>query len=218
MTDEFEIAQRNRVRLHADRGNYDREVIYQIIDEAICCHVAFVEGGQPFVIPINHARSADRLLLHGSPSGRLMERAQAGEPLCIAITLIDGLVLARSAFSHSVNYRSVVLFGRGYPLTSDDEKLQALEAITEHLVPGRWAAIRRPTASELKATAVVAMPIESASAKIRSGPPVDGKQDRELPIWAGVLPLQEQPMPPVADPLLDPGIPVPDHVRHYRRK
>ncbi len=161
------------MRLHADRGNYDREVIYEIIDEALSCHVAFVEDGQPFVIPINYPRIADRLLLHGSPSGRLMQRAQAGEPLCVAITLIDGLVLARSAFNHSVNYRSVVLFGRGYPLTSDEEKLQALEAITEHLVPGRWAEIRRPTVSELKATAVVAIPIESASAKIRSGPPVE---------------------------------------------
>jgi uncharacterized protein len=217
MTQEFDVAPHNRVRRLPERGRYERETVYQIIDEALFCHVAFVADGMPYVIPINHARAGDTLYLHGAPASRLLKHVQAGEQLCIAMTLVDGLVLARAAFHHSINYRSAVLFGHGRPVTEDAEKLQALAAITEHLAPGRWELIRRPTERELRATAVVAIAIESASAKLRAGPPKDDEEDYALPIWAGVLPLHEQPLPPVPDPRLGPGIAVPEHVKRWSR-
>ncbi len=218
MSEPFEVTERNRVRRLPERGSYDREAIYQIVDEGLLCHVAFVDEDAAFAIPTNYARVDDTLYLHGAPASRLLKIAASGQLLCITITLIDGLVLARGAFHHSVNYRSVVLMGHGRPVTEDAEKMLALEAITEHLVPGRWTAIRRPTRRELKATSVVAIAIEIASATMRAGPPTDDAEDYGLPIWAGVLPLQEQALPPVPDAQLSPGIEVPEHVRTWSRE
>jgi nitroimidazol reductase NimA-like FMN-containing flavoprotein (pyridoxamine 5'-phosphate oxidase superfamily) len=214
---EFPIDERNRVRRLPERSRYDRDLIYQIIDEALYCHVAFVQDGQPFLIPITHARWDDTLFLHGSPANRLLRHVQAGEPVTVAVTVVDGLVLARSAFHHSINYRSVVLFGRGRLLTANEEKLRALEVVAEHVTPGRWKDVRPPSAQELKATSVVAIPIESASAKVRSGPPKDDAEDYGMSVWAGVLPLKLAPEEPVPDPQLAQGITAPDYIVHYSR-
>ncbi len=214
---EFEQTPRNRVRRIPERGQYDQSTIYAIIDEALICHVAFAVDGQPFVIPTIHARMGDELILHGAKASRLMKHIQAGSPVSVAITLLDGLVMARSVFHSSMNYRSVVLFGQGRTLDANDEKMAALAVLTEHLARGRWQEARLPTLQELSATAVVALPIESASAKLRSGPPNDDPEDYALPIWAGVLPLQQTALPPVADPKLAPGIEAPDYLIHYRR-
>jgi uncharacterized protein len=214
---EFPLDERNRVRRLPERGWYERDLIYQIVDEALYCHVAFVQDRQPFVIPTIHARWDDTLVLHGAPASRLLKHIQAGEPVSVAVTLLDGLVLARSAFHHSMNYRSAVLFGRGRLLAAEEDKLRALEVLTEHLAPGRWKDVRRPTRQELKATWVAAIPIESASAKVRSGPPKDDAEDYALPIWAGVLPLQLVPQEPVADPQLGPDSAAPDYIVHYAR-
>jgi nitroimidazol reductase NimA-like FMN-containing flavoprotein (pyridoxamine 5'-phosphate oxidase superfamily) len=173
------------------RGRYDRETIYAILDAAKVCHVGFAEGDQPFVIPMLYARAGEEILLHGAPTSRLIGHIAAGRPICISVAILDGLVLAKSAFHHSVNYRSVVLFGRGRLLEDAQEKLEALRTLTEHLAPGRWEVVRPPNAAELRGTAVVAVAIENASAKVRSGPPADTDADRALPVWAGVLPVQE---------------------------
>ena len=215
---EFEQTPRNRVRRIPERGQYDQATIYAIIDEALICHVAFAVDGQPFVIPTIHARLGDELILHGAKASRLLKHVQAGHPVSVAITLLDGLVMARSAFHSSMNYRSVVLFGQGRTLDANDEKMAALAALTEHLARGRWQEARQPTIQEMNATTVVALPIESASAKLRSGPPNDDPEDYALPIWAGVLPLQQTALPPVADPKLTPGIEAPAYLVHYRRQ
>ena len=207
----------NRVRRLPARGSYDHATIYAIVDEALICHVAFVDGGQPCVIPIIHARLGDEIVLHGAPASRLLKHVAAGNPVAIALTLVDGLVLARSVFHSSMNYRSAVIFGRGRPVTDDGEKLAALHAISEHLVRGRWADARQPTQAELDATAVVAVTIDSASAKVRSGPPGDDEEDYALPIWAGVLPLPLQAQPPEPDPRLLEGVAAPDYVVNYVR-
>jgi len=214
----FEKTPRNTVRQKSVRAQYDQATIYRIIDEALICHVGFAEEGQPYVIPTNHARLGDSLIFHGGTTSRLLNHIQSGAEICVAITLLDALVLARSVFSHSMNYRSVVLFGRGHLITDDPEKMRALEALTEHLLPGRWSDARRPTQKELDATTVVAVPIESASAKIRSGPPMDDAEDYRLPVWAGLLPIRQQFLDPVADPKLREGISVPDHVLHYPKR
>jgi uncharacterized protein len=214
---EFAIDQQNRIQRLPERGRYDKELIYSIIDEALYCHVAFVQDGQPYVIPTIHARLDDSLIIHGARASRLLKHIRAGEPVSVAITLLDGLVLARSAFHHSMNYRSVVLFGKGSLLEDDAAKLRALETLTEHLVPGRWAGIRETSARELNATTVVEIPIASASAKLRTGPPKDDAEDYALPIWAGVLPIAQSALEPVRDAGLAPNIPVPDYVLHYRR-
>lgn len=215
---EFEQTPRNRVRRIPQRGQYDQATIYAIIDEALICHVAFAIKEQPFVIPTIHARMGDELILHGAKASRLLKHIQAGRPVSVAITLLDGLVMARSVFHSSMNYRSVVLFGHGRTLEANDEKMTALAALTEHLARGRWQDARLPTIQELEATTVVALSIESASAKLRSGPPNDEAEDYALPIWAGVLPLQQTALPLVADPQLAPGISAPDYLVHYRRQ
>jgi nitroimidazol reductase NimA-like FMN-containing flavoprotein (pyridoxamine 5'-phosphate oxidase superfamily) len=209
----FTKTDRNTVKRMPQRGDYDRATIYPIIDEALICHVGFVQDGQPYVIPTIHARREDTLFLHGAKASRLLKQMASGEPLCITVTHLDGLVLARSTFHSSMNYRSAVIFGRGALLEDEQEKLQALEAITEHLMPGRWADTRQPTALELKGTSVVAVTIESASAKIRTGPPADDEEDYALPMWAGVLPLQQQWGQPVDDPRLSAGIGLPTYFR-----
>lgn len=209
---EFSINRRNQIRQLTKRGQYDKAAVYDIIDEGFICHVGFTEGDQPFVIPFLYARMDDSLVLHGAPSSRLIKHCQSGKPVCIAITLLDGLVLARAVFHHSLNYRSVVLFGKGHTIDGEDEKLQALRVLTEHLAPGRWDDARQPNPQELNATVVVSIPIESASAKIRTGPPSDDDADYALPVWAGVLPIKQQMLEPVNDPKLADGIPVPEYL------
>jgi uncharacterized protein len=218
---DFPKEPRNQVRRMAKRGQYDRETIYAIVDEALLCQVAFVddsaEGGQPFVIPTIHARRGDTIILHGAKASRLLKHLQAGNPVCITMTLLDGLVLARSVFHSSMNYRSVVLFGTGHTLESEAEKMAALEVLTEHLARGRWADARRPTPQELAATTVIEVEIESASAKVRTGPAGDDEEDYALPIWAGVVPLQQQALAPINDPRLLDGIELPAYAATYRR-
>ncbi len=210
---EFAKTSQNRVRRMPERGAYDKAVIYPIVDEALICHVGIVEEtGEPVVIPTLHARRGDQILLHGATTSRLMKVAASGAPLCITVTHVDGLVLARSVFHHSANYRSAVLFGRGTLVTDATEKLAALAAFTEKLVPGRWADARTPTAIELKATSVVAVAIESASAKMRTGDPKDDEEDYALDVWAGVLPIQQQFQAPEADSQLREGIALPDYL------
>lgn len=212
---EFEQNSQNRLRRRPERGAYDKATIYPIVDEALICHVGLVEAGQPVVIPTLHARIDDQILLHGATTSRLLKHAASGAPLCVTVTHVDGLVLARSVFHHSANYRSAVLFGQGTLVEDEDEKMAALAAFTEKLIPGRWDDARIPNAVELKATAVVAMEIESASAKIRTGPPKDDEEDHELDVWAGVLPFAQQILEPQADPLLRAGLDVPDYVTDY---
>jgi uncharacterized protein len=214
---EVPIIERNRIRRLPKRGHYDKDSIYRILDEGLVCHVGLVEDGQPVVIPMNYARRDDAVILHGAPASRLLKYVQAGHPVCVTVTLLDGLVLARSAFHHSMNYRSAVVFGRGRLIKTEQEKLAALEVLTEHIVPGRWQDARRPNRQELDATTVVSIAIESASAKVRTGPPVDDEDDYQLPVWAGVLPIQQQALTPVSDPRLRKDIPVPSSVSNYRR-
>lgn len=188
---DFEIDSLNKIRRLPQRGHYDRETIYAILDAARICHVGFVQDGQPVVIPTLYARDADTLLLHGTPASRLIRHVAGEQPLCISVALLDGLVLAKSVFHHSVNYRSVVIFGRGRLIEDTAEKLDALARFTERVAPGRWNAARPPNAQELNATAVVAVALESASAKVRAGGPKDDEADLDLPIWAGVWPIRE---------------------------
>ena len=214
---QFAKSERNRVRRLAERADYDRDTVYSIIDEALICHVAFAQDGQPFVIPTIHARMDDTLILHGAKASRLLKHVQTGAPICVAITLLDGLVVARSVFHNSMNYRSVVLFGQGHVIEGKEERLRALEVLTEHVVPGRWRDARPPNRKELNATTVVALPIESATAKLRAGPPGDDEEDYALPIWAGVIPMGQVFGAAQDDPRLADGIATPDYIQGYRR-
>jgi uncharacterized protein len=214
----FPITGQNRIKRLPKRGLYDREAIYRILDEALICHVGFVENKQPYVIPINFARLGDTLVLHGAKASRLLQHIEAGHTVCVEVTLVDGLVLARSVFHDSVNYRSVVLFGTGRIVAEGQEKLAALEAITEHILPGRWREARLPNRKEMNATRVVSIHIDRASAKVRTGPPGDDEADYAMPVWAGVLPLQEMPLSPVRDELMTQDIAVPEYVIKYSRK
>ena len=214
---QFPITERNQVKRVPKRGHYDRETVYRILDEGLICHVGFVQDGQPVVIPTLYARRGDTLILHGAKTSRMLQHIQAGEPVSVAVTLVDGLVVARSVFHHSMNYRSVVLFGKGRVIEADDEKLRALEILTEHILRGRWRDARKPNRQEMDATSVVAIAIESASAKVRTGPPVDDEADYSLPVWAGVIPFRQQALPPINDPQLGRGIPVPGYVTRYDR-
>lgn len=215
---EFKKSNKTRINRLPKRGHYDHETIYAILDEALICHVGFVENGQPYVIPINFARMDDRIILHGAKASRLLKHIEAGHPVCVEATIVDGLVLARSVFHHSVNYRSVVLFGTGHAIEDEQEKMAALEAVTEHLIPGRWKEARLPNEKEMKATRVVAIQIDEASAKVRVGPPVDEEEDYALPVWAGLLPLQELPAAPIRDELQSPDIALPNYIAQYSRK
>jgi nitroimidazol reductase NimA-like FMN-containing flavoprotein (pyridoxamine 5'-phosphate oxidase superfamily) len=204
------------VRRKPDRADYDRDVINAILDEAPFCHVGFVDDGAPFVIPMIHARVGQTLYLHGSPGSRLVKLLASGAPICVAATILDGLVLARSAPLHSLNYRSVVVLGRPRPV-DDQEKLRALEAVVDHVLPGRRPDVRAPSERELKPTQVVALPIDEASAKIRSGPPHDVPEDVTARVWAGVVPLTLTAGEPVPVGDLPAGVPVPDYVYAYGR-
>lgn len=201
-----------------DRGRYERETINTIVDEALICHVGFSVDGQPYVLPTTHARVDDRLYIHGSIANRMLKNMKAGLPVCVTVTLIDGLVLARSAFHHSMNYRSVVILGVAREVTDEQEKRAAFNALVNHVVPGRSADVRAADAQELKATSVLCLPIAEASAKVRSGPPVDAEEDYALSCWAGVLPMQLQPGQAIDDPRLKLGTPVPTNVAFYRRQ
>ena len=212
MTD-FPITPRNQVRRLPQRAAYDRDTIYAIVDAALICHVAFVQQGQPYGIPTNFARQADRLYFHGSPHSRLLQHIGAGEPVSVVMTLVDGLVLARSIFEHSINYRSALLFGRGCLLDDPAEKMEALRWISEHLLPGRWDDARQPSPKELNATAVAAIEIESASAKSRQGLPVDLPEDLDLPVWAGVLPVEQRFAAPLPDERTPASMPVPVYIQ-----
>jgi nitroimidazol reductase NimA-like FMN-containing flavoprotein (pyridoxamine 5'-phosphate oxidase superfamily) len=212
---EFDITPINRLRRIPERGIYDKETIYQIIDDALICHVGLVQDGRPFVIPTLHARRDDEILLHGATTSRLIRHAQAGNQLCLTFTHVDGIVLARSVFHHSINYRSVVLFGHGQLVQGDQANMDALEQFTERLLPGRWDDARSPNAKELKATSIVAISIESASAKVRSGEPGDDEEDYALPHWAGVLPVRQEVGSPEPDGRLADDTPLPDYIADY---
>ncbi|MGH9474718.1 MAG: pyridoxamine 5'-phosphate oxidase family protein [Terriglobales bacterium] len=202
--------ERTRVRRIPDRGHYDGAVVRAILDAGWICHMGFVDaGGFPVVIPTSYGRREDILYLHGSAASRMLTRLREGVEVCCTVMHLDGLVLARSVFHHSMNYRSVVVFGRARALEQDEEKLQALEMIANQIAPGRWEAARRPSAQELKATLVLALPLAEASAKIRTGPPKDEPEDYDLPVWAGVVPLQQTYGKPEPDPLLRSGILMP---------
>jgi hypothetical protein len=214
---EFTPTERTKVRRLPERAAYDSETILAILDEGFICHVGFSVDGQPYVIPTSYARVGDTLYIHGSPASRLVRTLAGGVDVCVTVTLLDGLVLARAAFHHSVNYRSVVILGRAVLVKDRAEKLRALKALTEHIVHGRWKDVRHPTESELTATAVLALPLIEVSAKVRTGPPKDDEEDYRLLVWAGVLPLPITPSVPIADPRLTPGVAPPAYVRNYSR-
>jgi nitroimidazol reductase NimA-like FMN-containing flavoprotein (pyridoxamine 5'-phosphate oxidase superfamily) len=190
---------RTRVRRLPRRAAYDRATIDAILDEALVCHLAFAADGQPFAIPTAFVRIGDHVYVHGATASRTL-RAAAGSPVCVTVTLIDGLVLARSAFHHSMNYRSVVVLGAAEEVTAEEERLAAMRALIDKVSPGRWAEIRPPNAQELKATTILRLSLAEASAKLRSGPPIDDEEDLALPCWAGVIPLALTPGAPIQDP------------------
>jgi uncharacterized protein len=207
---------RTRIRRLPDNARYDRATIDAILDEALVAHLGFVHDGQPFVIPTLHARVGDLVYVHGSAASRTLRSLARGIPVCLTVTLLDGLVLARSVIEHSVNYRSVVVLGTAVPVSDPAEKLRALEAFSEQTVPGRWADARGPTARELRATAILSLPLDEASAKVRDRPPDDGDSpDAELDVWAGVVPFELRALAPVADPMLRAGIAVPPYLSAY---
>jgi nitroimidazol reductase NimA-like FMN-containing flavoprotein (pyridoxamine 5'-phosphate oxidase superfamily) len=208
---------RTTVKRLPKRGAYDRVTVDAIVDEALLCHVGFVVDGAPVVIPTIHWREGDQLYFHGSAASRMLRNLKSGVDVCVTITLLDGLVLARSAFHHSMNYRSVVVFGNAREVTDREERLRALDALVEHVCPGRGADVRPPNDKELAQTLVLALPITEASAKVRTGGPLDDDEDYALDTWAGVIPLRLTPSAPEADTLLREGIEVPEHVRGYRR-
>ena len=209
---------RTRVVREAERGVYDRETVYRILDEGFLCHVGFVMDGQPFVIPTSYGRKNSDLYIHGSAASRMLRQMKAGLPVCVTVTLLDGLVLARSIFNHSMNYRSVVILGEAALVEDPQEKLAALRALSEHILPGRWDDVRHPNQGELKATSVLRLPIVEFSAKVRQGPPLDDAEDYSLPTWAGVLPLELKAGEPMSDPKLHPGRGLPDYVKNYARR
>jgi nitroimidazol reductase NimA-like FMN-containing flavoprotein (pyridoxamine 5'-phosphate oxidase superfamily) len=196
--DTFTPTERTQVRRLPKRGVYDKAQVYAILDEGFVCHAGFVVEGQPYVIPIGYGRAGDTIYIHGSSASRMLRTLDRGVDICVTVTLVDGFVLARSAFHHSMNYRSVVVLGRARLVTDSEEKLAALRSVTNHIVPGRWEEARQPTDHELKATNVLALPLEEVSAKVRAGGPVDDEEDYALPVWAGVVPLRShlgQPLP-----------------------
>lgn len=199
----FPATERTQLRRYPVRGSFDRDTIYSILDEGFLCHVGFVVDGHPYVIPTGYARSGETLYIHGSAASRMLRTLDKGVDVCVTVTLVDGLVLARSGFHHSMNYRSVMVFGTARLVADREEKLNALRAFTNHIVPGRWDVIRPPSEQELKATSVLAIPIEEVSAKMRSGPPLDDEEDYDLPVWAGVIPIKMQRGEPIDDPRLN---------------
>jgi uncharacterized protein len=214
---EYEPTERTRVRRKPGRGSYDRELVHSVLDEALICHVGFVHDGQPYVTPTIHVREGETVYLHGARANRTLGALGDGTPCCLTATLVDELVLARAALHHSLNYRSVMVLGTAREVTESDEKERALRAVVEHIAPGRPDEIRGPDETDLKSTKVLSLPIEEASAKVRSGPPVDEKADLELPYWAGQLPLTRGIGDPIPAPDLTQDLPVPQHVTGWNR-
>ena len=217
MAELFPVTDRTRVIRDANRAVYDRDAIYKILDEGFVCHVGFALEGQPFVIPTMYARVGDWLYFHGSAASRMLGGASTGQPVCITVTLLDGLVLARSVFNHSMNYRSVVALGQAVLVDDPAEKLAALEAFTQKLIPGRWSDARQPNGKELRATSVVKLPLNEVSAKISTGDVEDDADDYALRVWAGVIPLRLIADPPIRDALCEASIPTPAYAANYRR-
>ena len=209
----MKLTGRSQLRRLPNRGSHEAEIIHSILDAGFLAHVGFQANGQPFVIPTLYGRDGDKLYLHGSSASRMLGELEAGVPACVTVTLVDGLVLARSAFHHSMNYRSVVAFGTARKIEEPEQKVQALRTISEHLMAGRWNDVRGPSEKELKATAVLEFAMEEASAKVRSGPPLDDEEDYGLPVWAGILPLRLEAKAPVPDPRLAEGAGIPQYVR-----
>jgi uncharacterized protein len=214
---EFTPTERTKVRRLSDRGKYDSESVYGILDEAFICHVGFVVDGQPYVIPTGFARVGDTLYIHGSQASRMLRTLAGGVQVCVTVTLIDGIVMARSGFHSSMNYRSVVILGRAMQVEERDEKLAALAAFSEQVMPGRWKDLRETTDAELKGTLVLTLPLREVSAKVRAGPPKDDEPDYALPLWAGIVPLKLTAGTPIDDPRLAKGIEPPDYARNYKR-
>ena len=218
MSQTYSPTPRTRVIREAERGVYDRETAYRILDEGFLCHLGFVVEGQPFVIPTSYGRKDDVLYIHGSAASRMLRQLKEGIPVCFTVTLLDGLVLARSVFNHSMNYRSVVVLGKASLVEDPAEKLEGLRLLSEHILPGRWDDARQPSERELKATSVLRVPIEEFSAKVRTGPAVDDEEDYSFPTWAGVVPLEITIGVPIDDARLEAKFGVPDYVRGYSRK
>jgi len=213
----FPPNERTRVVREPQRGIYDRETIYEILDAGFVCHVGFTMETQPYVIPTMFARVQDAIYFHGSAASRMLRGVSNGIPVCVTITLVDGLVLARSVFNHSMNYRSVVALGKAFLVDAPDEKRNALHAFTEKILPGRWREARQPNEKELKATSILRLPLTEVSAKVRVGPPEDDAEDYALQTWAGVIPLQLVAGAPIRDARCDAAIPVPEYVAEYKR-
>lgn len=212
---EFPKTERNEVRRVAKRGKYDSETINAIFDEGFLCHVGFTFNKQPFVIPTLYARIEDSIIIHGSSISRMLKNIEQGVKVCVTVTLVDGLVLARSAFHHSMNYRSVVVFGTGKLITDSNEKLEALKAVSDNLIEKRWEDCREPNDKELNVTSVIKIKIDEASAKIREGDPIDDAKDYETNYWAGVLPIESNFVEPIADSKLDDDIELPEYLKKY---
>lgn len=217
MPDTFIPTERTRIVREANRAVYDREVIYRILDEAFVCHVGFLVDSQPFVIPTMFARVGDFVYFHGSAASRMLRGLSSGSPVCLTVTLLDGVVLARSVFNHSMNYRSVVALGHATLIEDPAEKLRALQAFTEKLIPGRWNDARQPSEKELKATSILRLPLTEVSAKVREGDVEDDADDYALPVWAGVVPLRLVADPPLRASRCDPSIPTPSYASNFRR-
>lgn len=214
----FERTDRTTLKRLPKRGVYDRKLVYGILDEGFICHVGFVVDESPVVIPTGYARKEDQMYIHGSQASRMLRTLETGVDVCVTVTLVDGLVLARSAFHHSINYRSVVIFGRALVVDDESEKLKALHAFSDHVIPERWADVRQPTDEELKMTTVLRLPLTEVSAKVRVGPPLDDEEDYALPIWAGTIPLNLVAGEPVSDPRLSSKIRPPKYTLHYDRR
>jgi len=214
---DFTPTERTQVKRLPKRGKYERETVFAILDAGFVCHVGFSVDGQPYVIPTNYGRSGDTIYLHGSAASRMLRTLSEGVRVSVTVTHVDGLVLARSAFHHSVNYRSVVILGTARLVTDPAEKMEALRVFTEHVMKGRWDDVRQPTEQELKATIVLALPLKEVSAKVRTGGPIDDEADYTLPVWAGVLPLETMAKEPVRDPQRKNEPPLPDYLKNYSR-
>jgi len=215
--EQLDVTSRTKIKRMPSRGHYERELVYQILDEGLVCHVGFAIDSQPFVIPTAYGRLGNCLYIHGASASRMMRSLASGVEVCVTVTLLDGLVLARTVFHHSMNYRSVVIFGTATLVEDADEKLKALEVFTEHIVPGRWAEARQPNRQELAVTSVLALPLDEASAKIRTGLPNDEEQDYSIPVWAGVIPLELTAGEPIEARSLQLGITLPAYARNYTR-
>ena len=213
----FSPTERTTLRRLPKRAEYDHAAVFEILDEAFICHVGFIVDGKPVVIPTSYCRVGDTVYIHGSAASRMLRSLEEGIDVCVTVTLIDGLVLARSAFHHSINYRSVVIFGEATAVADSEEKLGALHAFTEHVVPGRWKDVRHPNENELRATLVLKLPLAEVSAKVRTGPPIDDDEDYDLPMWAGVVPLRLIADAPIIDDRVPAGTEAPQYVREYSR-